>query len=127
VAYWLAFAAFTLDAARNPGFVMHPDEVPYPWGAALITVALLGGQTAALNATLMPLRTTRSWRRVAGASALAFLFALLSIATMVTDMPGYYYAPRLFALTNLFVVPLIGVAFQLSPRTQDAPSNLSSD
>src|SRR5262245_22568831 len=75
VAYWLAFAAFTLNAARNPGFVMNPDEVPYPWGAALGTVALLGLQTAGLNATLRPLSTNRSWRRVAGASALAFLFA----------------------------------------------------
>jgi hypothetical protein len=127
VAYWLAFAAFTLDAARNPGFVMHPEEVPYPWGAALTTVALLGVQTAALNAVLMPLRTTRSWRRVAGASALAFLFALLSVVTAVTDMPGYYYAPELFALTNLFVVPLLGLAFQLSPRTMDAPSDLPHD
>ena len=53
VAYWLYFAARTLEAARNPGYVQHRESVPYPWGAALLTCAVLGVQTAALNAALL--------------------------------------------------------------------------
>lgn len=119
IAYWLVLASYTLAAARNPGFVRNPDLVPYPWKAALVTCLFLGLQTAALNATLRPLRATRSWRRVATASGLALLFAALSLVTTVTDMPGYYYVPGLFALTNVVVVPLIGVVLALSAAPDD--------
>jgi hypothetical protein len=117
VAYWLALSGYSLAAARSPGFVSDPASVPYPWSAALLTCGLLGVQCAALNATLRPLSATRSWRRVAAASALALLFGALSLLTTVTDMPGYYYVPGLFALANVVVVPVVGTALALSaPR-----------
>lgn len=115
VGYWLVFAALTLDVARNPGFVPHPEAVPYPWVPALVTVALLGVQAAGLNATLRPLSTTRSWRRVAAASGLALVFALLTLASLATDMPGYEYPPKLFALANVLVVPAAGAVLTLYP------------
>jgi hypothetical protein len=113
IAYWLVFASYTLGAARNPGFVRNPESVPYPWAAAMLTCVFLGAQTAALNATLRPLSATGSWRRVAAASGLALVFAVLSLITTVTDMPGYYYAPGLFALANVIVVPLVGAVLTL--------------
>jgi hypothetical protein len=115
VAYRLVFVALTLDAARSPGFVPHRETVPYPWAPALLTCALLGAQTAALNAVLGPSSANQSWKRVASASTLALLFAALSVVTMVTDMPGYYYTPGLFALTNMFVVPMVGTMLVRHP------------
>jgi hypothetical protein len=125
VGYWLTFSGYSLTAARNPGFVMDPPSVPYPWAAAFLTCALLGVQTAALNAILRPLSATRSWRRVATASGLALLFAALSLVTTVTDMPGYYYAPGLFALANVVVVPLVGTVLTLfAPRKNEKASSV---
>jgi len=88
VAYWPVFVAYTLDAARDPGFVMDPEAAPYPWTAALQTCALLGAQTAALNATLRPMRSRPSWRRVAVASGLALGFAVLSLAKVAMAFAG---------------------------------------
>ena len=116
IAYWLVFVVYTLSAARNPGFVRNPESVPYPWRAALLTCVLLGLETAALNATLRPLSATHSWRRVAGASGLALVLALLSLSTAFSDMPGYYYAPGLFALVNVIVVPLAGAVLVFTQR-----------
>jgi len=108
--YWFAFSVFTLLAARRPGFVPHPESVPYPWAAALIMCGFLGLQTAALSSVLSPLRERRSWRRVVGASVLALLFGLAGTATFVSDMPGYFAGPLLFAATNVIVVPIIALA-----------------
>ena len=119
IAYWLAFASYALAAARSPGFTAHPEAAPYPWVAALLTCALLGVETAALNAVLRPLGPTRSWMWVAAASGLAVVFAALSFVTMVTDMPGYYYVPRLFALVNVVVVPVVGSVLALFPARRD--------
>ena len=119
--YWFAFAAFTVDAGRYPGFVAHPETAPYPWGAVLFTCALLGAQTAALNATLRRVATTPSWSRVAAASGLALLFAIASTVTFSTDMPGYYYALPMFALTNVIIDPLVGVALVLRPASEKGP------
>ena len=84
---------------------------------------LLGVETAALNATLRPLSATRSWRRVAGASGLALVFAVLSLVTTVTDMPGYHYTPGLFALANVIVVPLVGAVLTFHTAAKDASSH----
>jgi len=125
VAYWLAFSGYSLAAARNPGLVADPASVPYPWEAALLTCGLLGVQTAALNAMLRPLSAARSWRRVATASGLALVFAALGVVTAVTDMPGYYYVPGLFALANVVVVPVVGVMLTLSaPRNDESASSV---
>lgn len=127
LAYWFVFAAYTLYAARNPAFVLDPKTAaPYPWVAALVTCALLGAQTAALNAMLRPLSGTRSWQRVAAATGLAVVFAALTLITTVTDMPGYYYAPGLFAAANMFVVPIVGAVLALRP-TRAAAEACSSD
>jgi len=123
IAYWLAFVVYTLDAARDPGLVTNPESVSYPWPAALFTCLLFGLQTAALNATLRPLSPTPSWQRVVGASGLALLFAALSLLTTVTDMPGYYYSPGLFALTNVIVVPLVGIILVSRSSAKDTTAS----
>ena len=71
---------------------------------------VIGFQIGALNVALVPLRVAPTWRRVRNATGLSVLFAALSLATMVTDMPGYYYAPLFVALTNVVVVPVMGIA-----------------
>jgi hypothetical protein len=72
-------------------------------------------KTAALNARLRPPSAAQSWRRVAGASGLVLAFAVVSLITFVTDMPGYYYASGVFALTNVIVVPIVGSLLVLHP------------
>ena len=123
VAYWLAFVAFTLDAAGHPGFVRYPERVPYPWAAALLMCVLLGAQTAGLNAILNPRGAAPSWTRVKAASGLAVLFALVSVVTTVTDMPGYYYAPSAFALVNVIVVPAVGSLLVWTRRPDEAAAD----
>lgn len=128
VAYWLAFAAYTLDAARSPGLVAHPEAVPYPWTQTLVICALLGGEAAALNAMLRPLGDAPTWRRVVAASALAVLFAAGALVMTVTDMPGYFYVPTVFAISNVVVVPLVGSARMLwsGLRNRMRPSSPAS-
>ena len=38
---------------------------------------------------------------------------------MVTDMPGYYIAPGLFALTNVIVVPIMALALASQHKHED--------
>lgn len=123
IAYWLLFVAYTLSAAREPGLLgPNAKDVPYPWRSALLTCAVLGLQTAALNATLRPLASTRSWQHVAIAFGLAVFFAALSAAPVVTDMPGYYYTPIVFALTNVVAVPLVGAILVLRRNSRSSAS-----
>ena len=116
IVYWLLFVVHILYVSRDPGLVGPNAKHGSPWGPTVLTCGILGAQTAALNATLRPVSSTRSWQQVAIASGLALLFAVLSMAGMRTDMPGYYYTPALFALSNLVVVPLAGATLVLRPH-----------
>jgi len=89
---WLAFGVLTANAARNPGFVAHPETAPYPWRAALATWAILGLESAVFYLI------ARSRRRLRFAFALAALLFVGDCFTIVTDMPGYYYMPCFYQL-----------------------------
>ena len=42
VLFWLLFACFTAVAATEPGYVLHPERVPYPWLGVVVMWVLLG-------------------------------------------------------------------------------------
>ena len=112
VLLWLAFGPITADAARNPGFVLDPDAVPYPWLAALFTWARLGVECAVFFLIL------RSGRRLPWAVALAAILFFLSIMLWVTDMPGYHYVPAQFHFVLLLLLGLVWVAKALKPMPE---------
>jgi hypothetical protein len=102
---WLAFGPITANAARNPGYVLHPETVPYPWSAAVMTWGILGLETAVVYLIL------RSPRRLPIALSLVALLFTGSVLTTVTDMAGYYYVPTLYHLVLLLT---LGTAWAFS-------------
>ena len=39
--YWLLFAMLALYLGQFPGYVQHPENVPYPWLAVILVWLLL--------------------------------------------------------------------------------------
>jgi hypothetical protein len=107
VGYWLAFALFTLDAARHPGLVSDPASVPYPWRGVVTTWIILAVLTAILYAILRP-RTFR-WQPARLGIGLLYSCVLLFLTFLmfVTDMPGYVYVPGYFALATFGAMLLL--------------------
>lgn len=99
---WLGFAPITAEAARHPGFVPHPETVPYPWRAALETWGILGIESAAFYLIL------RLRRGIPIAFGIALLLLIASVLTMVTDMPGYSYVPAQY---HLGLVAILGITW----------------
>ena len=108
--YWLLFAALAFSAAKNPGFVHHPELVSFPVVSLLIVwVSLALCVTAFYFVLRPPLFRTSSWRLP---SALAFAAALLVLSfgfAGYTDLPGLYYVPFYFASFTMLI--LVVVAF----------------
>ena len=100
---WFAFAIYTLDAGRNPGLVRNPDLVPYPWTAVFLTWLVLAAQAFSIAALLRPRALGRRARLWPTAGWLG-LQSAVGVALTVTDMPGYYYVPTLFAFTAFVIV-----------------------
>ena len=100
--YWIVFAAFVLDRARNPGFVLHRERVTYPWADVAGSLALLVVLTAWLvRLTRHPARWSPAWLLEAALFVAALLF--LSAPMLVTDLPGHVYAVAWFATVSLIV------------------------
>ena len=119
--WWLLFAGKTLEAANNPGYVMHPENVRYPWRGVLLVWLLLAVESAVLFAIVRP-QKVRPWRRVGAA---AVLFGILSAPTavfVVTDMPGLYYVPGSFHFATFAV--LIGIL--VARMVVDQPSEAAA-
>src|SRR5512147_646403 len=89
---WLGFAPITAAAARHPGFVRHPEAVPYPWRAAIVTWGILGLESAAFYLIL------RLGRGIVIAFGISVLLLIASVLTTATDMPGYSYVPAQYQL-----------------------------
>jgi hypothetical protein len=117
--WWILFAAETLRAGHHPGFVMHPEQVPYPWGAVFTVWLILGVEVAVLHAILRP-RLDQPWRRLGIAIVLVGGLAALSLFTLVTDMPGYYYVPGIFHFLTFIVLVTIAAVRSAARRLDRA-------
>ncbi len=102
VLYWAGFAAWTLWAARDPGFVALPRLIPYPWLDVFVTWGMLAVETVILGAILRPSTFRRSWGRLAFALLLELCLLVWRAFMLRTDMPGTYYVPPLFTLVTCF-------------------------
>ena len=123
--YWLAFAGYTLEAARHPGLVALDAQVPYSWDGVVATWAVLGVATVILHAILRPRTFRRSWGRLAGALGYALVLTALALVTFVTDMPGYVYVPAYFAAVTLLGLVLLALVLALARRrpTREPPTS----
>jgi hypothetical protein len=111
LAYWLLFAIFSAFAASSPGYVHHPELVPYPWHALLVLWAFFGVLLALLYVILQPPEFRTSPWRLPLALLLGIAMSVPAAGTLATtDLPGLSYAPAVFALTTtLFLVVIAAV------------------
>lgn len=108
--YWLVFACLSVSAAQSPGYVLHPESVPFPWPGLMVLWALLALAVGVFYVILRPGVWETSWLRFGGALALSGALLMSCILTLVTDMPGLYYIPTSFALTTFSALTIIGLA-----------------
>jgi hypothetical protein len=120
VLYWLAFAVYTLDAARNPGLLLPGAPAPYPWRGVLATWLALAVLTGGLHAILRPRTFHRSWARLAWALAYSIVLLAASFVTFVTDLPGFFYVPGMFALITPLALLLLSATLAFRPRQGEA-------
>ena len=123
VLYWLAFVWLGIERAHNPGYVMHPETVPYPVRDVVVVSVFLGLLVAALGLFLRMPTSWNRWARVAFRAAYVLLLVFLLMMGMVTDMPGIVYVPPIFALATLRLLGAFGLwragTWALSSRTAD--------
>jgi len=115
---WLAFAALTLEGARNPGFVSPDTPRAIPWNNVLVTWAILTFATALLHGILRPQTYCRCWGRLAGAIGYAVLLNVLTVVTYATDMAGYVFVPGRFALVTLLGLVLLAIVLRMLPQSE---------
>jgi hypothetical protein len=109
--WWLLFAVLTFRAGKEPGFVMHPEQTPYPWRAVVLVCLLLAVEVVGLHWIVRP-DSERPWRRLGLATALFGALSLVSLLTLVTDMPGYYYVPG-----NFHILTFAGLITTVAARS----------
>ena|SRR5689334_7486308 len=121
--YWIVFAALTLYEAQFPGYVLHPEQAPYPWLAILCVWALLAVLVSVLHVILRPKTFQYQWSRVVRVVVFATILLGLAIVSFVTDMPGWYYVPFYFSFVTMvavLVLALVGSASALWRRIKHA-------
>ena len=121
--YWCMFAALTLYQAHYPGLMLNPEQWRYPWGAVVAVWALLAVLIGVLHLILRPASFHRSWGRLLGALAYSAVLLALGFASVVTDMPGYYYVPAQFSvvtMAGMLVLALIQVVSAFWRRREHA-------
>ncbi len=120
MAYWGAFAGWTLWAATVPSFAPEYAQPPYPWHGVLWVWAILAGSTAALVAILISPRPQAFGTRLVLALLVSVVFALEELATASSDQAGCYCVPGGFwAVTTCgLLVWALGrvIAHRLRPR-----------
>jgi uncharacterized membrane protein len=107
--YWVAFAVLTLHQAQYPGLMAHPERWVYPWRAVLVVWTILAILIGAFYLILRPMTFHRSWWRLVCALAFAAVLLGLGIASVVTDMPGYYYIPAQFSIVTMALMLLLAI------------------
>lgn len=116
ILYWLAFAILTIRQAKHPGLVLHGDLPPFPWRGIAATWIVLAIETLILYVVLRPLSFQAPWKRVGKGFLYATGLVVFTVFTTVTDMPGYYYVPGIFAVVTFLCITLfsaIKVLFSL--------------
>lgn len=119
--YWLIFAIYTLQAARDPGLVVHRDAARYPWLGVVATWIELALEVALLGWILRPRTYHRSWGRLAAALAVYAVLAVQSVITSMTDLPGYSYVPGQFHMLTFVVLTVFMLTS--AARTSGAASD----
>ena len=123
--YWLFFAALAVLAAKNPGYVHHPELVPFPFVPLVVLWSILALTTATFYFILQPLLFRTSMWRLPCAVALCALLLFLSFQyASFTDLPGLYYVPFYFSCLTmllLVVVALSTIGRSLYRRAKSAP------
>ena len=109
LAYWLLFAGVTVHQAQYPGLMLHPEEWEYPWRAVLVLWGLLAILIGGLYLIIRPRTYHHSWGRLVGGLVYAAVLLTLGMASVVTDMPGYYYVFAQFSLVTMGVMLLFAV------------------
>jgi len=104
VLYWLLFAAFAVSAAKDPGFVRHPELVPFSWLGLFVIWGVLAVLVAIFYAILRPTFVKANFLRLTMALALSTVMVVASALTMVTDMPGLYYIPHYFSMLTFLIL-----------------------
>lgn len=98
--YWAACAVFTLHQGQYPGWMLHPEQWRYPWGAVSVVLLLLAVLVAGLHLILRPATYHRSWGRLLWGLGYTAVLVALTFLTVVTDQPGYWYVPAQFAFVT---------------------------
>jgi len=122
--YWLLFACFSVSAAGNPGYVLHSEDIPFPWGSLIVIWALLALGVGSLCAILGPSVFKTPWPRYRKALALTGTLLVFCILTFATDMPELSYIPMWFSFITFAGLMLIGffrAVFSLKNRRQNTP------
>lgn len=102
--YWLAFVWVAIGAGHDPGFVMHPEAIPYPVVGVVVLCVVLAMLVALLGLVLRPPTTWRRWPRIALRTSYVFLLMVLMLPAGVTDLPGITYVPARFSMATLLVL-----------------------
>ena len=113
IAYWAAFAVYTLNQAQYPGLVAYPDQWTYPWEAVFVVWGLLAALVGVFYMILRPMSFHWSWGRLLAALVLGAVLLGCGIASIVTDMPGYYYVPAMFSLVTMVLLVLFALTLAL--------------
>ena len=107
--YWLIFAVLAIFMADNPGYVSHPERVPFPWAWLVFVWAILALLVAGFYCLLWPPAFRRSLWRLPVALVVAVALVATSFFTFVTDMPGLYYVPLYFSFVTMLIIAVISV------------------
>jgi hypothetical protein len=127
-ALWLLGVGFVARSGNSHGLVaprIDRAALPYEWQGVLFESALMGVEAFALFWLLFKLATWRTLTRTLVAFVLFLALVACSIATTVTDMPGWYYVNTLWTMLVLLMLAVRLVA-QLAgavlarTRTRDA-------
>jgi hypothetical protein len=112
---WLAFGPIVASAARHSGFAPPSESVPYPLGAALVTWAILGGQSGIV---WFASRRSHGLRVAFGVSA---LLLVACVGTIATDMPGYAYVPVWY---QVILTTVVGLAWRMQSSANRAAGSV---
>ncbi len=114
IAYWAAFAVYTLDQAQLPGLVAYPEQWTYPWKAVFVVWGLIGILVCIFYLILRPKSFHWSWGRLFLALFLGVVLLGCGIASIVTDMPGYYYVPAMFSFVTMVLLVLFALTLAIA-------------
>lgn len=109
-AYWTLFAGLAVRQAQFPGLVLEPVPQPYPWRGVFLIWAVLAIETALLYLLVRPIAINLPWKRLLALFGYCISLVMVSALTFVTDMPGHYYVPSMFASLTFLAVGTIVVA-----------------